>query len=106
MATVRITKGSAPTHLFVLYQDDEILDLSGGGVAATFRMENVSDSSDTWTGTATGLNASGYMYITFDATASENAGEFLGDIVVTGLTSGNWASEAPIKVVIRDSKGV
>lgn len=103
---VKITKGQAPTHLFILYQDDAVVDLSGGSVAATFRMEKVDDSSTTWTVSCTGLNSSGYAYVPFTTTATATIGEYTGEIAVSGLTSGSWANEQPIMIIIRDSKGV
>ncbi len=101
-----IVKGTAPTHRYDLTQNGAVLDLSGGGVAATLRMERVDAATTIYSFTATGLNSSGWMYVTYTTTSSGTACEFVGDIIVTGLATGTWGSEQPQRILVRDSKGV
>jgi hypothetical protein len=105
MKPIRITKGAAPRHLLIAYQDGSVVDLSGGGKTATLKGELVDNTATTFSLTGTGLNSSGYCYVTFTTTITATAGEYVADLVVTGLTAGTFHSEEPIKVIIRDSKG-
>jgi len=105
MEQITIVQGTAPTILFVLYQDDAVVDLSGVGVAVAFRWEQVDSTSNTYATTCTGLNASGYAYAAITTTASATAAEYVADLVVSGMSSGSWGNEEPIKIVVRDKKG-
>ena len=100
-----IVKGTAPIHRYDLTQNGAVMSLSGAGVAATLKMERVDAPTTVYTFTATGLNASGWMYVTYTTTSSATACEFAGDIIVSGLASGSWGPEEPLRIIVRDDKG-
>ena len=100
---VRARGDAGPSLVLTVKQNGTVVDLSGAGIVATFRMRKVGAAADKYSVTCTTLTAAGLCTIPFTAASLDTAGEYLAEVYITGLAGGSQSLQDYFMVEVRDS---
>ena len=100
---VRVRGDAGPSLVLTVKQNGSVVDLSGVGVVATFRMRLVGASADKYSVACTTLTAAGLCTVPFTAASLNTAGEYKAEVYITGLGGGSQTLQDYFMVEVRDS---
>jgi hypothetical protein len=103
MQRLEYVKGDAgPTLTATIKQNGSAVDISGAGVAGTFKMRLVGGSADKFSVAVGNRGSDGTCTVTFTSASLDTAGEYLCEIQFTGLSGGTQTTRHAFMLDVRD----